>query len=44
MKHSNKIISTCFSVALGMFALTGCESGELLMLMLQTGFPIKYRK
>lgn len=29
MKHSNKIISTCFSVALGMFALTGCEGGEL---------------
>lgn len=29
MKHSNKIISTCFSVALGMFTLTGCEGGEL---------------
>ena len=29
MKHSNKIMSTCFSVALGMFALTGCEGGEL---------------
>lgn len=29
MKHSNKIISACFSVALGMFTLTGCEGGEL---------------
>ena len=29
MKHLNKIISACFSVTLGMFALTGCEGGEL---------------
>lgn len=29
MKHSNKIISTCFFGALGMFILTGCEGGEL---------------
>lgn len=29
MKYSNNIISACFSLALGMSALTGCEGGEL---------------
>lgn len=29
MKHLNKILTACCSIALGLFALTGCEGGEL---------------
>ena len=29
MKHFNKIASVCFSIALGLSALTGCEGGEI---------------
>lgn len=29
MRHLNKIVPVCFSIALGLSALTGCEGGEL---------------
>lgn len=29
MRHLNKIASVCYSIALGLLALTGCEGGEL---------------
>ena len=29
MRHFNKILSVCGSMALGFLALTGCEGGEI---------------